>query len=62
MPLPKGTRYAMKPMKGGGFERLAFGKGGKVVEAKVMGTNKVHTPAEFAADRKRVQARKRSRS
>jgi hypothetical protein len=53
MPLPKGTRYAMKKMKGGGYERLAFGKGGQVVEAKNMKTNKTHTPAEFKADRKK---------
>ena len=49
MPLPSGTRYRMKPMKGGGYERLAF-KGNKVVESKNMKTGATHTPSEFAAD------------
>ena len=52
MPLPKDTRYAMKPIKGG-YERLAFNKAGKVIEAKNMKTGAVHTPAEFAADRRK---------
>lgn len=55
MPVGKGTKYAMKPLKGGGFERLAFGKGGTVIEAKNMKTGKTHTPAEFKADRKKKQ-------
>jgi len=42
MPLPKATRYAMK-----GNVRLAFGKGGKVIEAKNMDAGATHTPAEF---------------
>lgn len=48
MPL-KGARYRYKK---GTKVRLAF-KGGKVVEAKNMETGATHTPAEFAADRKR---------
>ena len=51
MPL-SGARYRMVPLKGGGYERLAF-KGGQVVEAKNMKTGATHTPAEFAADRKK---------
>lgn len=49
MPLPKGTKYRMT--KSG--ERLAFNKAGTVIEAKNMKSGKVHTPAEFKADRKR---------
>jgi len=51
MPI-KGATYRMKPMKDGGFERLAFKKG-QVVESKNMKTGKTHTPAEFMADRKK---------
>jgi len=53
MPLGKGVRYRMKPLAGGGYERLAF-KGKGVVEAKNMKTGATHTPAEFAADRARA--------
>lgn len=35
--------------------RLAF-KGSKVIEAKNMKTGATHTPAEFAADRKKKTA------
>jgi hypothetical protein len=52
MPLPKGTRYGMT--RSG--ERLAF-KGGQVIEAKNMKSGKVHTPAEFAADRKKKKGK-----
>jgi len=55
MPIP-GARYRMRPMKGGGYERLAF-KGGRVVETKNMKTGAMHTPAEFAADRKKKKGR-----
>lgn len=48
MPIP-GARYRMVPMKGGGYERLAF-KGSKIVEVKNMKTGAMHTPAEFKAD------------
>jgi hypothetical protein len=41
----------MKPLKGGGYERLAF-KGNTVVEAKNMKTGATHTAEEFARDRK----------
>ena len=51
MPFGHGTRYRMRPMKGGGFERLAF-QGNRVVESKNMKTGATHTPEEFAADRK----------
>jgi len=53
MPLPKGTRYGMT--KSG--ERLAFNKQGQVIEAKNMKSGKVHTPAEFAADRKKKKGK-----
>lgn len=51
MPL-KGARYRMVPLKGGGYERLAF-KGNQVVEAKNMKSGATHTPAEFAADKRK---------
>lgn len=46
------ARYRMRPMKGGGFERLAF-QDGDVVETKNMETGATHTPREFAADKKK---------
>ena len=49
MPLGPGVRYRYKP---GTKIRLAF-KGNQVVEAKNMKTGATHTPAEFAADRKK---------
>jgi hypothetical protein len=49
MPLKGNVRYRYAP---GGKVRLAFRKG-EVVEAKNMDTGKTHTPAEFAADRKK---------
>ncbi len=49
MPI-KGAKYRMKPMKGGGYERLAF-QGNKVVETKNMKSGATHSPAEFKADR-----------
>lgn len=52
MPLPKSTRFAVKKTSKGNV-RLAFSPGGKVIEAKNMKTGKVHTPAEFKADRKK---------
>lgn len=54
MPL-KGARYRVKP---GTNVRLAF-KGNQVVEAKNLATGATHTPADFAADRRkqRPQAR-----
>lgn len=52
MPLPKGTRFAVKQTKKGPV-RLAFDKSGKVVEAKNLKTKKIHTVSEFKADRKK---------
>ena len=56
MPLPKGTTYVMKKTSKG-MIRLAFNHG-KVIEAKNMKTKKVHTPAEFKADAKRITKNK----
>jgi hypothetical protein len=50
MPLPKSTKFAVKQTSKGPV-RLAFTPSGKVIEAKNMKTHKVHTPAEFKADR-----------
>ena len=50
MPL-EGGRYRVVT-KGGEKIRLHFTDGGDVDEAKNMKTGKVHTPAEFAADKK----------
>ena len=52
MPLRGNVRYRMKPMKGGGFERLAF-RDNKVVETKNMETGSTHTEQEFKQDRKK---------
>lgn len=49
MPLGPGIKYRFKP---GGKVRLAF-KGNQVVEAKNVKTGATHTPAEFAADKKK---------
>ena len=51
MPLGKNVRYRVTG-KGAKKVRLAF-KDGEVVEAKSLSSGKVHTPAEFARDRKR---------
>ena len=51
MPLPKSTHYGMKKTSKG-MVRLAFTPAGNVIEAKNMQTGKIHTPAEFEADRK----------
>jgi hypothetical protein len=47
MPLGSGVRYRMHHVV-----RLAF-RGRNVIEAKNMTSGATHTPAEFAADRKR---------
>jgi len=53
MPLPEGTRFRVT-RRGGEKVRLAFRKGtNEVIEAKNLRTGATHTPAEFAADRKR---------
>ena len=59
MPVPKGTTYRMRPMKGGGFERIGFSPGGKVVETKNMKSGATHSAAEFKADRKAAAKRKK---
>lgn len=53
MPL-KGVRYRVVTTKTGKKVRLAFRGKGNVVEAKNLKTGKVHTPAEFKADRARA--------
>lgn len=50
MPLGKGVKY--RTTKSG--VRLAF-KGDQVIEAKSLKSGKVHTPAEFAADRRKAR-------
>ena len=57
MPL-KGVKYRVTT-EGGKKVRLAFNKKGVVLEAKSLDSGAVHTPAEFAADRKKAAARKR---
>ncbi len=49
MPLGPGVRYRYRK---GTKVRLAF-RGNQVVEAKNMKTGATHTPAEFAADRRK---------
>ncbi len=49
MPI-KGVKYRFKK---GTNVRLAFDKNDEVVEAKNVKTGAVHTPSEFAADKKR---------
>lgn len=51
MPL-RGVRYRVKTTRSGVKVRLAF-RGNQVVEAKNLATGATHTPAEFAADRRR---------
>ena len=55
MPIP-GAKYRVKTTNSGKKIRLAF-VDGQVNEAKVLGTSKIHTPSDFAADRKRRGAR-----
>lgn len=57
MPLGKDIKYAVKKTSKGNI-RLAFDKGGKVIEAKNMKTGKTHTPAEFKADRSKGKKKK----
>jgi len=51
MPL-RGVKYRVTQTSKGPV-RLAFNKQGDVVEAKNLKTGALHTPAEFAADRKK---------
>lgn len=55
MPLGPGVRYRFRP---GTDIRLAFAPGGDVVEAKNTKTGATHTPAEFAADKKKARQRR----
>lgn len=57
MPLGPGVRYRVKQTPKGPV-RLAFRGKGTVVESKNLKTGAVHSPAEFATDRARRQARK----
>lgn len=52
MPLGPGVRYRVRTTTSGKKIRLAF-RGNKVIEAKNLKTGKVHTPAEFAQDRRK---------
>lgn len=51
-----GVRYRYRP---GTHIRLAFTRGGKVIEAKNMKTGATHTPAEFRRDARRHSRRGR---
>ncbi len=51
MPLGSDVKYRVTHTARGPV-RLAF-KGKRVIEAKNLNTGAVHTPAEFAADRKK---------
>lgn len=58
MPLPKGTRFRTMTTKSGKRVRLAFRRGtNPVIEAKNIDTGATHTPAEFAADRRKRRRR-----
>lgn len=57
MPL-EGVHYRVVHPKKGESVRLAF-RGNTVVEAKNLLTGAVHTPAEFAADKKQQQKKQR---
>jgi hypothetical protein len=51
VPLPDAAKYRWKTFPSGKKVRLAFDKGGDVIEAKSGETGAVHTEAEFKADR-----------
>ena len=55
MPI-RGARYRVHTTKQGKKVRLAFADG-EVEEAKSLSSGKMHTPAEFAADRKKKKAK-----
>ncbi len=60
MPLPEGTRVRWKTFPSGKKVRLAFKKGSdEVIEAK-SSSGATHTPADFAADRARVEPKRSS--
>ena len=56
MPLGKGVRFRVKTTKSGKKIRLAF-KNNRVIEAKNLESGAVHTPREFATDRRRRKKR-----
>lgn len=58
MPIP-GAKYRVKTTKSGKKVRLAF-KDGEVVEAKNTKSGATHTPAEFAADKKKRKKKRKS--
>lgn len=58
MPLGKNIRYRVKTTPSGAKIRLAFTKGGEVMEAKNLDTGATHTPQEFAEDRAQAKKRK----
>lgn len=61
MPLPKGTRYRWKTYPSGKKVRLAFRPGdSEVIEAKSE-SGAVHTPEEFAAERRKRNSYVRGR-
>jgi len=60
MPLGKNVKYRVKRTKTGKKIRLAF-KGNKVIEAKNLDSGAIHTPQEFARDRKKKKAIKKVR-
>lgn len=60
MPVGPG-RYRVKTTKGGKKVRLHFTPSGEVNEAKSLDSGKVHTPAEFAADRKRKRKKRKAK-
>ena len=45
MPLPKGTHYRMRDIKGG-HQRLAFDSKGDVIEVKDMQSHKISHPKD----------------
>jgi hypothetical protein len=58
----KGVTYRVTTTSRGKKVRLAIKtKGGEVVEAKSLSSGAVHTPAEFAADRKRAAQKRRTK-
>lgn len=57
MPLGKNVRYRVHTTKTGKKIRLAF-KGNTVIEAKNLKTGKIHTPSEFARDKKKSKMRR----
>ena len=55
MPLSQAARYRVHTTPKGEKIRLAFAKGtNRVIEAKSLSSGKVHTEAEFKADRRKT--------